>query len=346
MGVISFFGLAGIAAAESAGPIAVPQLDQALAKYEAKTQVSGYVRIVGSDTMRQLMARLASEFNRRQSDAKINVQGGGSATALPEFLGSPAKAKPAVAPPWGKDRTAQPAMIMASSRELTSEEVAAFASIHGYEPTSVPVAMDAVAIYVHKDNPLQGLTLDQVDAIFSDTRKRGYPHEIKRWGQLGLTNGWENAQIRLYGRNQKSGTYGFFKEHALAKGNFDPALQEEPGAASVILALSRNSFGIAYSGMGLATSSVRTIPLAEIEGMPFVPPTAKSVMDGSYPLRRFLYLYLDKSPSAPVAPVVEEFLAFVKSRDGQEVVVKAGFYPLTYGQLEHTFAIVIPAPVR
>ena len=322
VGVLSLLTWGGTAQAESAGPGERPLLDQALSKYEARAQVAGTVQVAGSDTMRPLLARLAAEFTRVQPNAKINVQGGGSASALPAFLDTPPKVKQAGAPPWDRKTTSQ-TLLIASSRNLTPEEISQFTSKHGYDPTGIPVAMDAVAFYVHKNNPIPGLTLDQLDAIFSTTRKRGYPHELKSWGQLGLAGGWESAPIRLYGRDQKSGTRGFVKEHVLANGDFTAAMQEEPGAASVILALSRDPFGIGYSGLGLASSGVRAIPLAEGEGMRFVPPTATTVMDGSYPLRRFLYLYLDKSPTTPVSPIVEEFLAFVKSRDGQEAATKA-----------------------
>lgn len=154
------------------------------------------------------------------------------------------------------------------------------------------------------------------------------------WGDLGLGQGWESAPIQSYGRDRKSGTRAFFQEHVLAGGEFKPTLHEEPGAASVILALSRDQLGIGYSGIGLQTSSVRILPLAEIEGMPPITPSAATVADQSYPLRRLLYLYLDKEPGTPLSPAVQEFLAFVKSREGQESVVRAGFYPLPMDQVE------------
>ncbi len=339
MGVVSLFCLTGTAAAEYAGAADRPALDQALARYEAKTQISDSLRITGSETMQPLLSRLAAEFNRRQPNAKISVEGRGSAAALPEFLARPAKAKLTVAPPW--DRKIKPqTSLFASSRSLVQAEIDQFTASHGYEPTAVPIARDAVAIYVHKDNPLPGLTLDQVDAIFSSTRKRGYAQDLTSWGQLGLAGQWEDAPIRLYGRNQKSGTRGFVKEHVLAHGEFKASLQEEPGTASVILAVSRDPLGMGFSGMGLAASSVRAVPLAEGEGMPFVQPTAKTVMDGSYPLGRLLYLYLDQSPGAPLPQIIEEFLSFVKSREGQEAVIKAGFYPLANGQVEQHVAAV------
>jgi phosphate transport system substrate-binding protein len=155
---------------------------------------------------------------------------------------------------------------VSSSRELLDTERKQFSAARGYEPLAVPIAIDAVALYVHKDNPLTGLTLDQADAIFSTARQRGYKKDIRVWGDLGLGQGWESAPIQSYGRDRKSGTRAFFQEHVLAGGEFKPTLHEEPGAASVILALSRDQLGIGYSGIGLQTSSVRILPLAEIEG--------------------------------------------------------------------------------
>lgn len=330
----------GIAGAEH-GPNGRPALDPGLARYAPATQVSGHLKIAGPETMRPLLDRLALEFRRRHPQTTIDIEGGGSASGLKEFLERAPKSKRA-----GNGHQDTALLLTASSRLLTASELSQFASKRGYEPVAVPVAVDAVSIYVHRENPLPSLTLEQVDAIFSTTRHRGYPHEIKRWGQLGLANGWENARIRLYGRDQKSGTRAFIKEHVLVNGEFDPAVQEEPGAASVILAVSRDPFGIGYSGIGLQTSSVRAVPLAEKAEMPFVLPSAASIADGSYPLRRFLYLYLDKPPGAALQPAVQEFLAFVNSRDGQEAVIKAGFYPLPLGQVEQTIVALRLTPGR
>ena len=233
-----------------------------------------------------------------------------------------------------KEERSNQVVLVSSSRELMDSEVKEFSSQRGYEPLAIPIAVDAVALYVHKDNPLPGLTLDQVDAIFSTTHLRGYKKDIKAWGDLGLTNGWEKAQIHLYGRDRKSGTRAFFQEHVLAGGEFLPTVQEEPGAASVILALSRDQLSIGYSGIGLQASSVRILPLTELDGMPLITPSAATVADQTYPLRRLLYLYVDKAPGSSLSPAVQEFLTFVKSREGQEAVVRAGFYPLPMDEVE------------
>jgi phosphate transport system substrate-binding protein len=284
--------------------------------------------------MQPLLSRLASEFRRRHPEATITIEGGGSAKALPEFLGTEAKKGKK------KDEKGSQPLLVASSRKLTASEVKQFRSEHGYEPTEVPIAVDAVAIYVHRDNPLQRLSLDHVDAIFSTTRNRRYPEAINHWGQLGLRNGWEETSIRLYGRDQKSGTRAFVKEHVLQNGEFRPTVREEPGAASVILALSQDPAGIAYSGIGLQTSTVRVVALADHNELEAVLPTSETIGEGSYPLTRFLYLYVKKPSNQQFLPVVKEFLSFASSRDGQETVIKTGFYPVPLRNLEQNMTVL------
>jgi phosphate transport system substrate-binding protein len=315
--------------AEQVGPFASVNVDGNLARYNPQSQVSGSLKVRGSETMYPLLTRLALEFQRRQPKVTFDIRGGGSTQAIAKFL----------EPPPSKvgnvvifDERAFPPLV-STSRELFDAELKEFVAQHGYEPLAVPVAVDAVALYVHKDNPLQGVTLDQVDAMFSTTRNRGQKTAITEWGQLGLTDGWEHAKIELYGRDRKSGTRAFFQEISLAGGEFMPGLHEEPGAASVILDLSRNQTGIGYSGFGLQSSSVRILPLAEAAGMPFITPSPTTVADQTYPMRRVLYLYLDKNPKSPLPDVVKEFVTFIMSQEGQEAVIKAGFFPLPASQI-------------
>ena len=339
VGLVSTIAIAGLCAmlpiheaeAEHAGPTASLAVDENLVTYNPQTHVTGGLRIQGSDTMYLLMNRLASEFQRRQPNVTISVSGGGSTKAVSEFLQPPAKLSGKISL---KEERSTHVQLVASSRELMDSESKQFVAQHGYEPTAIPVAVDAVALYVHRDNPLAGLTLDQVDALFSTTHNRGLKTEMTQWGALGLPNGWERAPIKLYGRDRRSGTRAFFQEHCLAGGEFMPTIREEPGAASVILDLTRDQWGIGYSGLGLETSHVRIVPLAENEGMPYVTPTAATVADQTYPLRRMLYLYLDKSPKAPLVPAAQEFLTFITSREGQESVMRAGFFPLPINQLK------------
>lgn len=330
IGTLLSTGFVKSVAAEQSGPLATLSSNSDLARYSPSTQVTGSFRIRGSETMYPLLSRLSTEFQRRQPKVALDVRGGGSAQAIAEFLQPPLSKTGKVI--LSEDR-ATSFWLMATSRELFDLEIKRFVAEHGYEPTAVPVAVDAVALYVHRDNPIQGLTLDQVDAMFSITRNRGSQRAITEWGQLGLKDGWDTAAIQLYGRDRKSGTRAFFQEHALAGGDFVPTVHENPGTASVILSLSRDQLGIGYSGLGLQTSTVRVVPLAETPGMPFVTPSSHTVADQTYSLRRVLYLYVDQSPNTPLPPAVQEFLTFIMSQEGQEAVVRAGFFPLPANQI-------------
>ena len=187
--------------------------------------------------------------------------------------------------------------------------------------------MDCLAVYVHKDNPIEGLTLPQVDCIFSKTRKSGFQN-ITTWGQAGLTGDWAATPMSLYGRNSASGTYAYFKEHALLKGDYKDTVKEQPGSAAVVHGVAADRAGIGYSGIGYRTSEVRAIPLAKDGKSPLVEPTFANAMKGTYPLGRTLYVYVAKKPGEPMPKLIEEFLKFVLSRQGQEIVVKDGYGPL------------------
>ena len=340
--VLSFLLAAGpvtSAHAEQVGPFAGLSVDSSLERYIPTAQVNGGFRVQGSDTMHALMRRLVSDFQARQPKVSIDLRSGGSSKAIIEFLEPPQPGRIVV-----KEERAKQALLVSSSRELTDSEVKQFSAQRGYEPLTIPIAVDAVALYVHKDNPLSGLTLGQVDAIFSTDRRRGHTQDVVFWGDLALVNGWTTAPIQLHGRDRKSGTRAFFQEHVLGGGEFKATVQEAPGAASVILALSRDQLGIGYSGIGLQTSNVRIVPLADIEGMPLITPSPTTVADQTYPLRRLLYLYFDKELGRPLPPAVQEFLEYVKSREGQESVVRAGFYPLPMDQVEKLSAALKASP--
>lgn len=331
LGVLILVGMAGRAEAEQTGANGKPVVDSGIANYVAASGVSGRLTVAGSDTMQPLVVRLAAEFRRHHPEVKIGVEGGGTEAALAGFLDEHAQSRRGdgnVSGHLGSNGIS----LMASSRELTPLEIQKFVSRHGYEPTAIPIAQDAVAVYAHKDAPLPGLTLEQVDALFSKSRKRGL-QEITTWGQLGLNNGWEQHPVRLYGRDKRSGTQAFVKDHVLLGGEFKETVKEEPGSASVVVAVARDPFGIGYSGIGFEASMVRALPLAEKAGMPFVKPSAESATDGTYPLRRYLYFYVNKKPNEELEAVLREFLKFVNSREGQAAVAKAGVYPLTSAQV-------------
>lgn len=329
--ILLFLSVVYPAFGEQAGPLSAVMPDARLAHYNPGEQVAGALKIQGSDTMYPLLTRLATEFRRRQPLVAIDVKGGGSAKALTEFLRIPSAENL-------KGGRAGQTFLVSSSRELMPSEMNQFSTGHGHNPVGIPVAVDAVAIYVHRDNPIEHLTLDQVDAIFSLSRNRGYPVDINRWGQLGLPAGWQNAPIQLFGRDRRSGTRTFFQEHVLSGGEFRLSMQEEPGAASVILALSQSPLGIAFNGLGLHSTMVRIVPLAETKDKPMVAPSDATIADQTYPLRRVLYLYVDTSSPVSMSPAAKEFLSFITSREGQEAVVRAGFFPLPITQIEQTVA--------
>ena len=291
-------------AAESSG------LDGALRPYVKVGGVSGKLSSIGSDTMNNLMTLWAESFKKLYPNVSVEVQGAGSSTAPPAVTEGTASFGP-------------------MSRAMKEEEIRAFRQKHGYAPTGVRVAIDALAVFVHKDNPIRSLTIQQVDAIFSTTRRCGAPAAVQRWGQLGLTGSWANRPIQLYGRNSVSGTYGFFKQEALCSGDFRNNVNEQPGSASVVQSVGASLNGIGYSGIGYRTSAVRLVPISPRAGAPAIEPTPQNAVNNRYPLHRYLYLYINKKPGTPLRPLEREFLNLVLSRTGQEVVVKDGYVPLT-----------------
>jgi phosphate transport system substrate-binding protein len=287
----------------------VIQVDPKIPAYKKVSGVSGNLNSVGSDTMNNLMTLWAEGFARFYPNVKVQVEGKGSSTAPPALIEGTAQLGP-------------------MSRPMKSSEIDAFEKKHGFKPAGLQTAIDALAVYVHRDNPLKSLTLPQVDAIFSKTRRLGYAGDVASWGQLGLGGEWAGRPISLYGRNSASGTYGYFKEHALSKGDYKDQVKEQPGSASVVQGVSEDRLGIGYSGIGYVTSGVRAVPLAEKEGAPALPANYDNAINGSYPLARALYVYIGRDPKKPLDPLVREFGRFIFSREGQEVVIKDGYMPL------------------
>ncbi len=285
------------------------KVDAALPEYSKASGVSGNLSSVGSDTLANLMTLWAEEYKRAYPNVNIQIQAAGSSTAPPALTEGTSNLGP-------------------MSRKMKDKEVEAFEKKFGYKPTAIPVAIDALAVYVHKDNPIKGMTMEQVDAVFSATRKCGAKADITEWNQLAVGAPLSNQGIQLYGRNSVSGTYGYFKEHALCKGDFRNNVNEQPGSASVVQSVSSSLNGIGYSGVGYRTSGVRAVPLAAKEGKPFIEASAENALDGSYPLSRFLYIYVNKHPNKPLPPLEREFIKMVLSKSGQQVVVKDGYIPL------------------
>jgi phosphate transport system substrate-binding protein len=285
------------------------QVDPALPAYTPVQGVTGNLKSVGSDSMNNEMTLWAEGFRAFYPDVRIEVEGKGSSTAPPALIAGTSHFGP-------------------MSREMKAEEVDKFARAFGYEPTALPTSIDMLAVYVHKDNPIAGLTLPQIDAIFSKTRKGGHATDIRTWGDLGLTGEWAGKPISLYGRNSASGTYGYFKEHALFKGDYKDEVKEQPGSSSVVQGVASDRYGIGYSGIGYKTADVRAVPVAAAAGQAFVEALPDNGYSGEYPLARYLYLYVNHKPGGALDPLRREFVRFVFSRSGQQEVVKDGYLPV------------------
>jgi len=285
------------------------QVDPAIKPYQPVSGVSGNLSSIGSDTLNNLMTLWAEKFNKTYPNVKIQIEGKGSSTAPPALISATAQLGP-------------------MSRAMKGSEIDEFEKKYGYKPTQVRVAVDALGVFVNKDNPVACLTVEQVDGIFSKSRRSGYKENVKSWGQLGLTGDWATRPISIFGRNSASGTYGFFKEHVLKNGDYKDEVKEQPGSASVVQGVTVDRFAIGYSGIGYATAGVKAVPLAAKQGDKCHPATAEEAYSGNYPLARFLFVYVNRAPGKPLDPIVGEFLKLVLSKEGQEVVVKDGYFPL------------------
>ena len=305
MGFKSALGVIGLASLVSFSSLAI---DKNLPEYKKISGISGNLSSVGSDTLANMMTFWAEEFKRTYPNVNVQIQAAGSSTAPPALTESTSNLGP-------------------MSRKMKSREIEAFEKRYGYKPTAVRVAIDALAVFVHKDNPIKGLRIDQVDAIFSSNRKCGAEKDVDRWGDLGLTGDWAGKDVQLYGRNSVSGTYGYFKKKALCKGDFKNSVNEQPGSASVVQSVSASLNGIGYSGIGYQTSGVRALPLSK-KGDNYVEANMENAISKKYPLSRFLYVYVNKHPNKALAPMDAEFLKMVLSKSGQKIVEKDGYIPL------------------
>jgi phosphate transport system substrate-binding protein len=292
-----------------AGASEALKVDPMIPTYAAVSGVSGNLSSVGSDTLNNLMTLWAESFNRFYPNVKVQIEGKGSTTAPPALIAGTAQLGP-------------------MSREMKGTEVDQFEKKFGFKPTQIRVAVDALAVFVNKDNPVQCLTVEQVDAIFSKSRRQGGKEDIKTWGQVGLTGDWAARPISLFGRNSASGTYGFFKEHIMKNGDYKDEVKEQPGSAAVVQGVTVDRYAVGYSGIGYTTAGVRAVPLAEKAGAACVEATSDNAYAGRYALARFLYVYVNRAPGKPVDPLTREFVKLVESKQGQEIVIKDGFFPL------------------
>lgn len=275
--------------------------------YTKADGISGNLNSVGSDTLNNLMTKWGEAFRKHYPNVKIAHEGKGSSTAPPALIEGTSQLGP-------------------MSRAMKDKEIKEFESRYFYKPTEMKVAVDALAVYAHKDNPVKSLTLKEVDGIFSSTRGLG-GEDITTWGQVGATGEWANMPISLYGRNSASGTYGFFKKKALNKGDYKATVKEQPGSSAVIQGVASDKGGIGYSGVGYKTSGVKFVALGESKDKGYLP-DASNALSGKYPLARFLYIYINKKKGSAVEPLTAEFIKFVVSKEGQGIVANDGYFPL------------------
>jgi len=291
-----------------------PKLDPGIPSYLPQDLASGTLSISVAEPIKPLVRAWITGMTLRHPRLKIAVASEGSGDGLAALL---------------EHRTE----VAAMARRLTATEIAEFVREYGYEPSEVPVAADALAIYVHKDNPIAGLALDELDAMFCRERQRGLRYDVDSWGLVGAMDEWFEAPVELYGRNGKSGTGYFFREEVCKDGSFLPKLVDEHGTASTVLDVGANPNGIGFGAVGYGTSQVKPIPIASVKGGRYVEPTLQAAMDGTYPLRRNLYLYIAKPPKAPPTQAAAELVRYVLSRQGQQSAVDFGYFPITSGEI-------------
>lgn len=302
--------LAALAVSAAAG-IPASEIDSKLPDYKPVSGVSGNLKSIGSDSLNNLMTLWSEGFSAKYPNVKLEIEGKGSSTAPPALISSTAHFGP-------------------MSRPMKSAEIEKFEGAHGYAPTAIRGAIDALAVYVHKDNPIQCLSLQQVDAIFSKTRNGGLDKNLTTWGDVGMTGAWASRPISLYGRNSASGTYGYFKEVALFNGDYKDEVKEQPGSSTVVQGVASDIAGIGYSGVGYKTADVRTVPLKNSADGTCFDAIGENAVSGDYPLARFLYIYVNKNPNQALDPLRGEFIRFVYSKEGQQAVVKDGYFPVNH----------------
>jgi phosphate transport system substrate-binding protein len=331
---MDLYRVPGCAAAVAAGLLSVipalaqlnPEVDPQIAVYQPNGQLGGRLAIGGSDSMGPILKAWTEELQRRHEKIKFDIDARGSETGLTALL----------------EHRAQ---VAAMSRRMTAAEIGDFVKEYGYEPAEVPVAIDALAVFVHRDNPVSGLSLEELDSMFCNERRRGLAYVADEWGLVGLADDWFTQPIRIYGRNGTSGTNRFFREEVCKGGTFRPGLIKGAGSATVILDLEKDPFGVGFSAIGYKTNGVRAVPIAAVKGGRYVEPSFHTAMDGSYPLRRNLYLYVDRNPKAPPSPLVVELIRFALSSQGQQIVVDQGYFPLPSADITRVLAKWTPAPV-
>ena len=293
----------------AAAGVQAADVDPTLKDYKKASGVEGSLKSIGSDTLNNVMALWIEGFKKEYPNVTVEAEGKGSGTAPPALIAGTAQFGP-------------------MSRPMRGVEMDGFEKKYGYKPTGIRVGVDALAVFINKDNPIKCLSLQQIDAIFSKSRKHGGKQDIKTWGQLGLTGEWASRPISMYGLNSASGTYGYFKEVALSDGDYKDSVKEQPGSSAVVQAISSDKYAMGYSGVGYKTADVRAVPISATDGGTCFEANDQNAYAGEYPITRFLYVYLNKKPGTKLEPVRAEFSKYILSKQGQLAVVKDGLFPI------------------
>lgn len=288
-----------------AAPITV---DARLADYRRVDKLDGKIRSVGSSTLSNLINRWSEAFKLLYPTVEVDITGGGSSIAVAALLENRADLAP-------------------MSRPMNAKELSDFEAKFGYPPTRITVALDAIAIYVNKSNPLEALTLTQLDSVFSASHKRG-GESIKTWGQLGLSGEWADLDIQPKGPAKTHGMYTVFKEMVMGNGEYRYDLKSEPVSTSIVQNVGAEKSAIGFASYFFSSRRTRPLALSPTDGGPYFLPTQQNCLAGKYPLARFLYVYVNKKPGTTLNAVTGHFLGFICSKQGQETSAKEGNYPL------------------
>jgi phosphate transport system substrate-binding protein len=285
----------------------------ALPSYEPVAGLSGEINCIGAPTTTNLVARVATQFRQMYPNVTLPISSGLTDIGPSALLEGRADLVP-------------------MSRALTPEEIKDFAGKYGYAPTEIKVAADALAIFVEKRNPVPGLTLKQLDEIFSRTQRRG-GSPIHTWGEAGLTGEWADRPIVLYGYAPEDAAHQIFQQQVLEGGSFQLSMRAQRGGSSIVQGVAAVPGSIGFASIFFACKRVRTVPLAGADGRLYAP-TAENVNNHRYPLSRFLYICVNKPPRQPLGGPAAEFLRFLLSREGQQIVTEGGNFPLDAATLE------------
>jgi phosphate transport system substrate-binding protein len=293
---------------------AATELDNTLPDYRRSVEVSGKLRSVGSSALTQMLNRWAEDFKRVHPAFELEVVGGGSGSGPPALTDGQADLAP-------------------MSRPMNTAERSAFRTKHGYDPIQITVGLDALAIYVNKNNPIQKISLRELDALYSITRKRG-GRELTTWGELGATGDWADKSIRVFGPQSSQGMYGVFRTEILDGGEYRYDMRTEPVASAIVQGVGADDYAIGFASQSLASARTRALAISELPDSAATLPTHANALKETYPLARKLFVYLNRKPGTPLPPLVQEFVTFICSKQAQRINLELDGFPLNAAMAE------------